>query len=279
MLDTRIFEHTGSSGRGVSEKRRIKINYVGTGNSSQLSYDGFGHLVKIVEAGTVSSTKQFVCLGEDMYEATDATGAVLSQYFRFGQTSSSASYVYQLNKRGDVVGATDSSGNQVASIAYDPYGRPTILEGTFTPDFSFTGLYNHSRSGLNFATYRAYSPSLGRWMNRDPIEERGGVNLYDYVLNDPINFHDPNGTSIAVSLTGSGAPSSPLGPTSAQPSPMQPQPQPINGVCQDGKGIPGGGGTPNDLHNKCKKWCYDTYIEFGWSVVAWCIWTYCRKYL
>jgi uncharacterized protein RhaS with RHS repeats len=40
---------------------------------------------------------------------------------------------------------------------------------------------------------RAYDPNLGRWINRDPIEESGGINLFGYVNNNPINFIDPFG--------------------------------------------------------------------------------------
>jgi uncharacterized protein RhaS with RHS repeats len=40
---------------------------------------------------------------------------------------------------------------------------------------------------------RPYDPNLGRWIQRDPIEEQGGLNLYAYVFNDPLNFIDPEG--------------------------------------------------------------------------------------
>jgi RHS repeat-associated protein len=38
--------------------------------------------------------------------------------------------------------------------------------------------------------YRFYNPSTGRWLNRDPIGERGGLNLYGMVGNDALNFAD-----------------------------------------------------------------------------------------
>ena len=41
--------------------------------------------------------------------------------------------------------------------------------------------------------YRYYSPELGRWLNRDPIGEKGGMNLLNYVINNPINYIDPIG--------------------------------------------------------------------------------------
>jgi len=34
---------------------------------------------------------------------------------------------------------------------------------------------------------RYYSPSLGRFINRDPIEEAGGLNLYGFCGNDGVN--------------------------------------------------------------------------------------------
>jgi RHS repeat-associated protein len=61
------------------------------------------------------------------------------------------------------------------------------------PDFAFTGHYYHARSGLYLAPYRAYNPSVGRWINRDPIGEDAGINLYGYVRNDPLVGKDPLG--------------------------------------------------------------------------------------
>jgi RHS repeat-associated protein len=43
------------------------------------------------------------------------------------------------------------------------------------------GMYVHQRSGLNLTLVRAYSPSLGRWLSRDPLGESAGTNLYGYV--------------------------------------------------------------------------------------------------
>ena len=40
---------------------------------------------------------------------------------------------------------------------------------------------------------RLYRTDFGRWLTHDPIEERGGINLYDYVGNNPVNWIDPLG--------------------------------------------------------------------------------------
>ena len=48
-------------------------------------------------------------------------------------------------------------------------------------------------SGVLYYGYRYYSPSLGRWLSRDPIGEMGGLNLYGYVDNDVMNYVDTDG--------------------------------------------------------------------------------------
>ena len=45
-------------------------------------------------------------------------------------------------------------------------------------------------NGLNYYGYRYYDPVTGRWPNRDPIEERGGINLYAFINNDAVNAYD-----------------------------------------------------------------------------------------
>lgn len=56
----------------------------------------------------------------------------------------------------------------------------------------------HQASGLALAPYRAYDANIGRWVSRDPIGEKGGINLYTYVWNNPVNYIDPFGLEAAV---------------------------------------------------------------------------------
>lgn len=93
----------------------------------------------------------------------------------------------------------------LARYEYDPYGRRTRTTGTQDADFGFTGHYYHAPTGLHLALYRAYDADLSRWLNRDPIGEQGGVNLYGYVGNGPINVFDPLGLWNAKNLIGGGA--------------------------------------------------------------------------
>ena len=50
--------------------------------------------------------------------------------------------------------------------------------------------------------YRYYDPVMGRWPSRDPIGERGGINLYGMVGNDPVGSVDVRGLHIFGSVLG-----------------------------------------------------------------------------
>lgn len=72
--------------------------------------------------------------------------------------------------------------------------------------------------------YRYYAPETGRWISRDPIEEKGGINLLAVLMNNPVNRWDRLGQSVGVTVPGSPTgypmPTSPTGPTlpSSRPS-------------------------------------------------------------
>ena len=67
--------------------------------------------------------------------------------------------------------------------------------------FGYTGHFHHIPTGMALTWFRAYVPGTGRWLNRDPIAERGGMNLYGYVGNRPINAYDPFGLCEPISAT------------------------------------------------------------------------------
>ncbi|MEN3943017.1 RHS repeat-associated core domain-containing protein [Prosthecobacter sp. SYSU 5D2] len=58
------------------------------------------------------------------------------------------------------------------------------------PPLGFSTKYEDEETGLLYYGYRYYSPEMGRWISRDPIGERGGINLYGMVHNDPVNRVD-----------------------------------------------------------------------------------------
>nr|WP_301288457.1 RHS repeat-associated core domain-containing protein [Natronospira proteinivora] len=94
----------------------------------------------------------------------------------------------------------DSSGEVIREIQYDAYGN--VIEDSnpeFSIPFGFAGGLNDEHTGLIRFGYRDYDPRNGRWTARDPVGFAGGdLNLYGYVLNDPINRIDPFGLSSLI---------------------------------------------------------------------------------
>src|SRR2546423_4895107 len=175
--------------------RLVAINYTGFTTRSEFTYDGLSRMVKIVEktGATINSTRKFVWYGQEKLEFRDATDAVTQRNYSEGQYVGTTAYFYTRDHLGSIREMFTGGGTVVARYDYDPYGRSTTVLGTTPTDFNFTGLYRHSKSKLDLATYRAYDPDLGRWLSRDPIAERGGLNLYSYVVNNVANTADPSG--------------------------------------------------------------------------------------
>ena len=182
-----------------AENRLIQIAYDGNSNSTNMAYDAAGHRSQMTETynGAVLSTNNFVWCGNEICEARLADSSLWRQYFTRGQInftgSSGTNYFYNLDHLGSVKEVVDGGGTIISQTTYDPYGIRTNLQGNIFSDFGYAGMYQHQRSGLNLTMYRAYSPTLGRWLSRDPLGEALGVNLYYYVRNNPINSIDSLG--------------------------------------------------------------------------------------
>ena len=119
----------------------------------------------------------------------NATGSVQYSY----KNASGQGYYYTFDHLGSVREMTDGSGTIQARYDYDPYGRTTLVSGTNLSDFQYAGYYMHQTSGLYLTMFRAFDPNTGKWLSRDPLGERIGPNLYQYVGNNPVRYTDPLG--------------------------------------------------------------------------------------
>lgn len=102
-------------------------------------------------------------------------------------------YSYLYDGKGNVTALIDSSQNVVATYTYDPFGVVMNMTGTFDQPYQFSTKEYDPETGLLYYGYRFYAPVLGRWITRDPIGELGGINLYGFVGNNPVNHEDPFG--------------------------------------------------------------------------------------
>ena len=85
----------------------------------------------------------------------------------------------------------DSSGQVVWAGFYQPFGKSWAYPADITNNFRFPGQYYDAETGLHYNWHRYYDPDTGRYITADPIGLEGGVNLYAYVMNNPIILADP----------------------------------------------------------------------------------------
>jgi RHS repeat-associated protein len=99
------------------------------------------------------------------------------------------------NGRGDITELADPvTGAVVAHYECSPFGKVLVSSGPLAGanPYRFSSK-EHDATGLAYYGYRYYSPELGRWINRDPIGERGDVDLYGYCANKPVLLLDASG--------------------------------------------------------------------------------------
>jgi RHS repeat-associated protein len=86
-----------------------------------------------------------------------------------------------------------STGNIVEEIDYDEFGNVTNDTQSGLTPFGFAGgLYDKDTGLVRFGA-RDYDASVGRWTSKDPARFKGGMNLFGYVVDDPVNGFDPTG--------------------------------------------------------------------------------------
>jgi RHS repeat-associated protein len=109
------------------------------------------------------------------------------------QTSQGGNLYFVHDHLGSTAAILDSSGAVVMrDNRYEPYGsraNNTLVR------YGFTGREHEEESELIFYRARYYDSSCGRFISEDPIQEAGGMNLYRYVMNNPITYSDSFGLS------------------------------------------------------------------------------------
>jgi RHS repeat-associated protein len=157
-------------------------------------YDGWNLMAELDDDLLIRSYSW----GPDLSGSLQGAGGIGGLVF-VRDTDTSGSYYPAYDGNGNLTAMVlASSGAAAAKYEYSPYGELLTSTGTYagTNPFRFSTKYTDSETGLSYFGYRYYNPETGRWLNRDPIEEKGGLNLYGYVQNGPISKNDRLGDSI-----------------------------------------------------------------------------------
>jgi len=107
---------------------------------------------------------------------------------------------YNVDADLDRDGAIDSTDQSTANNAGDVSALATgeLSNATVKNAIGWDGYVFNPECGLYHVRFRCYSPSLGRWLERDPKRYIDGMNQYDYVDNNPLLHIDPDGTKLIV---------------------------------------------------------------------------------
>lgn len=103
-------------------------------------------------------------------------------------------YYYHNDHLGTPQAMTDENQTVVWQADYLPFGRAYgVSTALIENNLRFPGQYYDAESGLHYNYFRDYDPSMGRYIQSDPIGLGGGINTYGYVGGNPIRYTDPFG--------------------------------------------------------------------------------------
>ena len=107
-------------------------------------------------------------------------------------TAGTETHYYHYDANGNVTETVDSNGDLTASYEYGPFGELVSEIGTYAQEntYKFSTKPQDEETGYFYYGFRYYDSANGRWLNRDPIREEGGINFYSFVFNTPVIFWD-----------------------------------------------------------------------------------------
>jgi len=168
------------------------------GATKTFIYDGWNPILETIQHSTFSITNSFAW-GLDLSGSMQGAGGIggLLSTVQDGDI-----YFSCFDANGNVTDYVDETGDIAAHYEYNPFGLPVrdrtqtggIISSTGNKkddfNFRFSTKYLDIETDLYYYGYRYYDPELGRWINREPFGENGGLNLYGFVGNAITKFVD-----------------------------------------------------------------------------------------
>ena len=184
-------------------ENRLKTAIKGT-QRLEFGYDYMGRRIykKLYDSESLIYDYHFIYNGYKLVEEVESKNFITNYYIwqpesvglsiPLSITTPIGTYYSNIDANKNISELTDNTGATVAHYEYSPFGEQTVSIGPQAEinHFRFGSEYFDSETTLIYYNYRYYSPSLGRWISKDPIEERGGQNLYNFIANNPLNKFD-----------------------------------------------------------------------------------------
>ncbi len=114
-------------------------------------------------------------------------GLVMTRHHTLAGHNAVKSTIPAYDDGSNIIGYLDTAdGKLVAEYEYGPFGEPLRETGPLAKahPHRWSSKYTDEETGFSYYGYRYYVPQSGRWLSRDPIEEKGGLGLYSFVFND-----------------------------------------------------------------------------------------------
>ena len=163
--------------------------------NTQFIYDGMS-VVQERDALNGGTPQVTYTRGLDLSSSLGGAGGIGGMLaYTDHSTGTDLTAYYHADGNGNITAMINGAGRVVARYHYDPYGNMLGMSGPLALDNRYRYSSKEAQPGVDIYNYgyRFYDPSLQRWINQDPIGEAGGINLYGFVGNDPVNRVDPWG--------------------------------------------------------------------------------------
>ena len=174
-------------------RRRIAKDYTWNGstwvktNETRYIFDGY---LLMQERDTNNNVLVTYTRGLDLSGTLDQAGGIGGLLAR---TDTNGSTFYHADGVGNVTALIDGSENIVARYLYNPFGKIIGQWGTMANANTMQFSSMSQKREIILYPFRGYEPNFQRFFNIDPIQEAGGINLYRFVHNNPLNWIDPWG--------------------------------------------------------------------------------------